>query len=801
MTITSRPQDKFAFLFSGPTLPRFMKDLENVYTVLINYYHYLPANVHVVLGSAPASLPAFAFTTVASPAALQMALDAFASGASGPVVVPGVDGNATTALLYFTGGGDNSTGTAKLVVDGALAGPGNTVNAAWLTARLSMFTGCHVNVVMQQSFAGGFSGVFGPLVAMPGWSFTSACGATQQAPGNNTEGSFFTYGWCKALRHEMLPAGTPDVGSYADTLGAGTDATDHLISTAEAMDFGKQIHDVLGFSAFATPAVSTSGAPQHLGRPKFLVRDGTPWWESPDIYLTHPNHPAVPAGDDYIPDAVGATAPYNNTITTVVRNLGTHPVRRYSLGVELFKTGTVPPTDQHTVSDKVPDAGLLMPIDAAAIGTPADRTDIAEWNTPFTIGTTHECIKAEAKLLASDVDYTWDIVARDFEGQRNTDQMALAPMTAKPTPLFEIQGFKQHEYGIHNRFDRPRRFAVLFPPEYPKATDAFELDWLENRDGQLTPVEVMMDPRPHIRMTIDAHATRNLVLRARSKRGATQQGEVRLPFTIAAEGEWPANRRPLDFRVTDTATAQIQFADVGGFTVVLRQAASTIKGKVLDRNGKPAARATVMVATVDGLQRVAVKTDDRGRYELANVNPDVYVVRTETDLLRSTDQTIFLGAGKVELTDLRLAQDIAPAGKHVKVVLDRIRIRKDYEPWFKGKADLSFTSEVVPDLDDSQKQITRLPKKGLVHASDRPGANDIEFDATLFDGFVKKNTLKIRIGGKEHDLLDPDERLKTYERAFSGNPDSWLGTYQPADEHFDPEDVGDWEVWYRIVSI
>ncbi|MDY6857278.1 MAG: hypothetical protein SWO11_21765 [Thermodesulfobacteriota bacterium] len=42
--------------------------------------------------------------------------------------------------------------------------------------------------------------------------------------------------------------------------------------------------------------------------------------------------------------------------------------------------------------------------------------------------------------------------------------------------------------------------------------------------------------------------------------------------------------------------------------------------------------------------------------------------------------------------------------------------------------------------------------------------------------------------------------MNRYYRAFSGDPDSWYGHYHPSDEYLDREDVGDWALWYRIVS-
>lgn len=816
MAITSRPQDKFAFLFTGPTIPRFLKDLENVFQVLTEFYNYPAANITVVLGSTPATMPSVpgaTLTTIASVADLDLALTTFAAAATGPAA--GLPGFSKTALLYFTGGGDNSTGPATLLTDGGVATATNTIDAAWLTPRLNAINDCHVNVVMQQGYSGGFlSALTGSALAQ--WSFTQACSAAQgTAFGDNTVGSFFTHGWVRGLKFELLPAGTPNAGQYADTLGSAVEATNYLVSFEEAKEFGKQIHDVLGFSSFATPGYSGVGGAQYAGLSSFLIRDGSSaWWESPDIYLTHPNHPEPP-GDLYIPDAVGAVAPFNNTITVEVRNVGTHPVRQYSVGFELFKTGSGPTTAQHTVADKAPTSGLLLPIDPADIGTAADLKDITEWNTAFTVGTTHECIKAEAKLVAADIDFSWNIVANDFEGQRNTDELPLPPIPPSPVSWPDIQGSKKHIYGLHNRFDSPRRFAVVFPPEYERVRDRLDLTWFAHsteRRSENTTLRVIEKPRPHLLFTLKAGESRSILLRAQMKKGFEAGEEIRLPFSIVVEGEWPDERREmlLDERRRGTldleqeaATTDLNrqdFAAIAGFTVVVRQAAATLNGTVFDGKNVPVARAKVFLQTVDGLQGAVVTTDDRGRFEAANINPDVYKVRTEAGNWRSEEQIVLLSGGAQEKLDLRLTEDAAAGWTRVKVILDRIRILRDYDPLIKGKGELVFTSVVVPDNDQTAQQVTQLPGNGFYSVSDKPGENDIQLGTTLFEGLVKNGSLAINIGGKELDLFDPDDELTRYRRVFSGNPATWFGNYQPADEYLDREDVGDWALWYRIIS-
>lgn len=808
MAITSRPQDKYAFLFTGPTQARFMTDLENVYATLTNYYNYPAANIRVVLGSAPAVLPSFSFVSVASLADLATELTTFKAMATGPAL-PGLS---KSALFYFTGGGVSSGGS-KLLTDGAAASASNTVDTAWLAPHLAI-TDCQVNVVMQQSFAGGFSAV----VSDPEASFTSACTAAENSVGNPTEGSFFTYGWCKGLKYEQLPPTTPNSGDYAEQLGPVVgEPNNQLVSMRKATEFGKQIQGALGFGAFGTPAC-ISASPQHLGQPSFLIRDSvSPWWESPDIYLTHPNH-AEPDGDLYIPDPVGAPGPiFNNTITIKVRNNGTHPVRLYSVGIELFKTGIGVTNDQHTiVNNLVAGGGPLLPLKSLAdIGTPADRVDVAEWNTPFTQGTTHECIRAEAKLQPASVDFTWSIVANDYEGQRNTDElpMAMEPPATTQLPAAEIRGPKQHEYELFNRFDEPRRYAVVFPRDYAQLTAGFELAWFEkSQRGALTPARVvnLEGRQSFIVVSLQPREARTLVLRTKPARGAKAVKESRVPFAILVEGLPVQNARPVDADpaligaiIDDDGDADRTLGAIAGFTVVLRHAAATLAGTVLDRKDRPVANARITVATVNGTTRAVVTTDANGRYELRDVNPDVYRVTAETANWRSETQTLVVSERAPSKIDLRLTEDATPAGTHVKVIVDRIRIKRDHESkirkW-KGKAEVAFTSTVVPDFDDGAKQVTRLPGKGAVAVSGKPGINEIPLGLTVFEGVVKGTGLSITIDGKKLDIIDRDEKLPPYKRTFAGNPETWAGNYQPGDELMDREDVGEWGVWYRIVT-
>lgn len=634
MTITSSPEDKFAFLFTGPTdVDRFIKDIENVVQVLTEYYNYPAGNITVVLGSndATPNVPSgVGISTIEGKDDFENALESFL-GYSGPD---------HTVLLYFTGGGDNTNGP-KLLIDGSMPNDtgSNVVDPTWLIDRLSTFSDGYLNVVMQQSYSGGFLSEF-QNSSLSKWSFTFACSDSEQSWGTPEEGSFFTYYWLKGLKFEQLPQGTDDPGKFADELGSGDEATNLQISLEEAADFGKQyqFHDLEEYSVNSTPGYADDQGPHYLGEPEFLIRDGDPWYESPDIYLTHPNH-NVPPGDLYIPDDPDSPPPplWNNTINVEVRNVGTHPVRAYSLGTELFRTGACGDSVQYTLELDLSDE-ILFPIDLIDIGTGSDAKDKREWNTPFYETCTHRCVKAEAKLLHDDVDFEWSVVANNFEGQRNIDEMKIKPLPER-TPVANLQGYKEHVYTIRNPFDVPRTFYFVFPEKYPEYKKYINL-WCAEITGpqrKRIPLKVVEKPVPHIPFKLKPGQGKEFLLHAEmNPKSKFPREGIRLSFDILVEGKWDKAR------TSKHAVLLPGCAPISGITVVITERGVTLEGKVLDSRRKPVPGASISLRTLNGLQEAHTRADKKGRYTFQDINRDIYKIQAGIGSRRSKGQMIVL---------------------------------------------------------------------------------------------------------------------------------------------------------------
>ena len=806
--ITKNPNDKYAFLFSGPSGERELKDLENVAEVLVKYYNYPISQVKIILGSTPTVMPGFsgvAAIVVASQVQLESQLTTFTTMAAGVN---------KTVLLYFAGWGTSDSGIAKLAIDSGA--PPTYVDPTWFTTRLNAFGASQVNVAMQQNNCGGFSSALTGCT-LADWTFTFACSATEPSYGDSpvVMGSYFTHAWTRGLKLQALPPSTPDSGKYADQLAAGAEGTNLLVSLEEAKIFGKQIHDL--DPAYAMAGISTPGylepmgtSPQYLGLPDLLIRDGSSqWYKSPDITLTHPNHPWVdtnPANKDwYIADPPPPPPPpgmFNNTVHVDTRNIGTHPVRLYSLAMDLFPSGGGGTASEYDICDIVPAGGILKPMDQADIGTPDDIWDTHSKNIEFKNTSTHRCIKVEVKRFCTGVDgldHVWNPLAYDYEGQRNIDLITLVLPPPLPTPYPGIIGIKKHIYALKNPFEQLRNFYIIFPENYFKYENKIQFNWLEisrDKKARQIPLTITMEPHPHIDMRLKEGEEKKILFSAELKTEFALNEDVVLPFDILVENlDIEDDNVNLRKAVVVVQPNVVAFA---GLTVVIKKGAGIIKGVIFDRDGNPAAGAKVFLRTINDLQGAVVKAGKDGAFDFETINADVYKMIAEGDGWRSKEKIISLTDGRLENLKVDLLE---PFGDEdlVKVVIDKIRILNDNDPCIKGKGELKFTSVVVPDNDTDRKQVTRLPEEGVYHVGDKPGQNDIKLGVTVFQGVIKNESLSFTISGKEIDLFDPDDKLARYHREFAGDPAEWYGKYYPGDEYLDAEDVGDWAIWYRIL--
>lgn len=136
-------------------------------------------------------------------------------------------------------------------------------------------------------------------------------------------------------------------------------------------------------------------------------------------------------------------------------------------------------------------------------------------------------------------------------------------------------------------------------------------------------------------------------------------------------------------------------------------------------------------------------------------------------------------------------------GQRVKVILEKIQILADREPFFKGKGEFRFYSKVYTPDNGELSQKNTFPKKGNFKLGGKSGGNEVQLNEVIFDDFAE-NILLVQIGGLELDNFDPDDRLCTYKRVFKGKTEEWIGNYANHDGDMNIENTGSWKVWYRI---
>ena len=152
---------------------------------------------------------------------------------------------------------------------------------------------------------------------------------------------------------------------------------------------------------------------------------------------------------------------------------------------------------------------------------------------------------------------------------------------------------------------------------------------------------------------------------------------------------------------------------------------------------------------------------------------------------------------------LNRARKLLPVSR-IRVVLEKVRILDDREPWFKGRGEFRIATAVTFNRDRCRRHVARVPERGVLKIGDRPGGNERTLNVCVFDGLVaESDRMELAILPEEQDWLDPDDPLGRYHRQFEGPPESWVGIYGPDDEPAgsDPERQADWLVWYRIESV
>jgi hypothetical protein len=132
----------------------------------------------------------------------------------------------------------------------------------------------------------------------------------------------------------------------------------------------------------------------------------------------------------------------------------------------------------------------------------------------------------------------------------------------------------------------------------------------------------------------------------------------------------------------------------------------------------------------------------------------------------------------------------------IKVILRKVQINDNLEPWWKDEGEFFFTVR-ISSRDKLLREI-RLPKEGHYTITDHPSWNQRHLNEVVYEGPIE-GYLEVEVRGEEIDTSSKNDHLTTYKRIFEGDPSSWVGYYRPGDEGSDdPERMKDWWVFLEI---
>ena len=671
MPVSSRPSDKFAFLLTGPTTARYMQDLKNVFDTLTGFYNFPAANIWVVQGSNTFQNPGDFTGANMDPLdsggdPLQNLKDIFHSVTTASFIKEITDhiagdpppaGEYCTVVLYFTGCRDAASATLDLVIRPGSGSNEITLSSADLIDLIQYprvgptgnpaLRECLLNVIMQQDYCGSYnsSSALSGNILINNRCFTFACGDSESsAPG--AAGGQFTETWVKGLQWaERLDnpglSGDPVYyNKYSDQIPPMGDL--FHINLEQACEFAKKRAEVANYGFYQALNGETA---MYLGKPVFLIQDGDPyWWATPDIYLTH-----LLIGDTtkhtnlYIPDTISPPT-INNRINVAVRNIGTHPVRSYRIGVRVYGTPADGVLVTQEVNGQVPEGIVLKPAYRNPIDNSLsnDNHDLFKWDTPFYEGTTHECVWAKVQLPTDDValnpfDFSWHVTTKDEEAQRNTDEGYDPPRSASGKLAGDsFRGNKQHVFRIQNPFKETHKFIICSVPEFQRSLNSAVINWYSGADKKRINLKFVKIEKGYsgFSFILKGGETKIIIGEFRFKPEAKDK-RVSFPVEILVDRiTGSETRKPI------APSLQGKFAALTGFTIILRDEAVNLICSVVDKNGKPVPDSVVRIQTVNRLAEENIKVNNHGEISLKSINPDVYRIKARAKTGESVEKIV-----------------------------------------------------------------------------------------------------------------------------------------------------------------
>ncbi|MCP3960633.1 MAG: hypothetical protein GY719_22550 [bacterium] len=569
------------FVAGVDNMPHFHDDFLIMRDVLLETYGYRPDNIVIVLGDGSdyADLPVDYPGTIVG---LDDALDSYRPGGSREL---GADDH--LFLFGFNHGGIES-GDAYLCM-----------HPAWtpkyydhqLRAKLDDIHCGDLIVAMNQCHSGGFIDDVLASTGPGGIAIMTACRSDQSAYPATGGGS-----------HGYLAAALATALNWAFPAGVGATFPGHAVGTVSAQDNNLDgrlsaeeawlyVHDMMHahhwhtINGIETPqwgtSTPTAGAALFWGQPNLVVADGSPFWESPDVYLHNPATVPTDAtavtwhpdnwNDDYRPDMV-------NRVVCRVHNTGCAPCRNTSVEFRAMSFG---------VGGGTTLIGTAGPLDI----DPGQHTFAwVDWN--FSSALSHRCIMVRADSAGDPaMPFGGNIVPDDNQAQRNVDPLYLAPYFAEPLKrAVELE----QTFLIQNLFDVEARFVG------------------DLAMGERSPEIEEIDTEP-------LEALGRKVLQPQQAQRVKMRMKIRPRARLGKKFRFPIQIKSL----------QPEEQILGGVTLTVEIAAGRLEGQVVRRTGRPGKGRVVLEGLKQKEQKHSARVRRSGRFSFKHIAPGPYRIWAE----------------------------------------------------------------------------------------------------------------------------------------------------------------------------
>lgn len=657
MSKSKLPESKFAILYTGiegnSNDAKYLSNIEQVYKTLRFYYGIPEENLWVILGADPGvhtlDVPLSCLQILSVPADFTTNMQAILNDPMNGLPDYLIDGNGelNTVYLYFTGKSLQADSAApgpfanyrRLLVSGTealaamdLVGLIQSYGSLPDSSGTLEYTDLYdTHLIFDTNDAGGFQ-YLESNDALENFSLTTSVedgGNTSDnvntSPDGFSGGFLFTELWCKALQLQPLVSVVDDPANpgswiaqcqYAYELSPtgeiNTDPEyDRLITVRKVFEFVKQQFPV----ADPQPQYWQDSSDKAFfpGSFALTIHDGDPQrWESPDIWLYHPNH--IDCNEDiyldhYITDDPAQPDEYNNEIVVRVWNTGTHPLHRFNAGVVLYHSGAggsgeerfagldlfETEVDQSTQAVSVLNDEVLVPyfdydpldpFDIPANPDTDPRTlDYVEmvFDDVHFSTSNHRCIRARADYEEVDHDSIVNLnpYAEDGEAQRNIDYTEICFKSAETPGDTGDAGDEQEKEEAEGTFEihipkhlKAHMIRIPLPMDQlpPNLLLDVDLRGVKNKK-EVKLIKQIRGHRQILEAPVEAGAKVEFRYRMKFTKPGFPEEEIRLPFEFLIKANFPKMK---GMRADNGLIPFAGYKAVGGMTKVLRPAITEV---------------------------------------------------------------------------------------------------------------------------------------------------------------------------------------------------------------------------------